>query len=190
MNIAMTKDETTLLKAFLSASSNYLEFGTGGSTFLAAQYVKSKIITIDSSQEWLDSVEAKIETLQSHPQIVFHQVDIGKTGQWGYPTDTANKSQWPDYSESVWSEQHASKSDLYLVDGRFRIACFAETAIRAQMGAIILIHDFANRPKYHVVSNFIRCIAVAENLSAFIKDNSTDVHRAAELASEYRLDPE
>lgn len=186
--IAMTERETALLDALLEASTDYLEFGAGGSTCRAFQRVKRRIICADSSAKWLADVEkATSEITAGHqPKLVLSLADLGPTGDWGAPTDDESKEKWPSYSLNVWSIDGAEQSDLFLIDGRFRVACFAETFVRARIGSLVMIHDFESRPRYHVVFDFARRVAVAEELSVFVKDERSDVLMAARVAEKYR----
>jgi hypothetical protein len=182
---AMTGRETNAFESFACASRRFLEFGSGGSTVLAAKHVADRIISIDSSNEWLEKVRAEVN---EGPEIVLKAIDIGSVGEWGYPSDQSSKERWPDYSREPWVDPRCVESDLFLIDGRFRISCFCETLARASIGSIILIHDF-DRPHYQILNGLARQIARAERLSAFIKDGNSRVETARKLADDYRLDP-
>lgn len=183
----MSEQEARLFEAFVRRADIYLEFGAGGSTCLAAQYART-IISVDSSDQWLSKVRLAVAEVAS-PRLSLHKIDIGPIGDWGVPTDPSQRNKWPAYSLDVWSEPDSNRADLCLVDGRFRVACFAETVARAQMGAIILFHDFESRQHYHVVKPLARCIAVSEDLSVFQKDASSDIEQARRLAEEFRYEP-
>jgi hypothetical protein len=186
LKLAMTDKEAALLEAHLRATRSYLEFGSGGSTFLAAQYVRDSLISVDSSLEWLTRVESEIGKVRKHADISLHHVDIGPLVQWGYPADHSNRNSWPQYSTSVWQNEGSTDADLYLIDGRFRVACFSETLVHARVGAMILIHDFESRPEYHVVKELTRRVAVADELSVFVKDTNSNVDAAKKMAEAYR----
>jgi hypothetical protein len=85
----MTDKEMALFEAVTNCASNYLEFGSGGSTVLATTTVSSRVISINSSQQWLDSVRANA-TSAPGDRLILHYVDIGPTGDWGAPTDNNN----------------------------------------------------------------------------------------------------
>jgi hypothetical protein len=188
MLLAMSDREAVLFEAFVEKASIYLEFGAGGSTCIAARHVR-KIISIDSSDEWLNKVQQAIVSSGSNTELQLHKVDIGPIGDWGTPTEPTHRHKWPDYSLSVWESQEATLADLILIDGRFRVACFAEALARARDGAIIMIHDFEDRDYYHVLKRLARYIAVTEKLSIFQKDASSDVEGAERIAEEYRYEP-
>jgi hypothetical protein len=166
MKPRMSPNELSLFQAVLKKSSRYLEFGTGGSTFLASSHVKSWIISIDSSQSWLDTVRDACKPNPVQPQLIL--ADIGPTGEWGNPTDPETRARWPDYHTNVWSRPESMDADLYFIDGRFRIACFAQIVLHCGPNAIIGFHDFKSRPHYHRVLEISREIAEAEDLTFFL----------------------
>src|ERR1700754_566932 len=114
----MSPEEVALFLSFVRNSRDYVEFGTGGSTVLASKHVKNSILSVDSSQQWLDQVSGACASSQTKPELTF--IDIGPTGDWGFPTDASTKSRWPDYHSAIWKTPRSATADLYLVDGRFR----------------------------------------------------------------------
>jgi hypothetical protein len=181
----MTEEEKSLFIAFLRRASSYLEFGCGGSTVLAASHVSKSLISVDSSIEWLNQVAAACATDASLTKPTLVLADIGPTAEWGRPMDESCREKWPSYSELVWQQLNADQADLYLVDGRFRVACFLQILLRCKADAVILIHDFTIRKEYHIVRNFAREIAMAGELSAFVRCancNYEDLRHALERA--------
>jgi hypothetical protein len=162
----MSEEEAALFLSFIRNSRDYVEFGTGGSTVLASKHVKNSILSIDSSQEWLDQVSRACGSSQTKPQLRF--IDVGPTGDWGFPIDGSTKSRWPDYHSAIWEVQQRSDADLYFVDGRFRVACFAQIALHCKSDAIIGIHDFSSRPAYHCIREIAQEIATAGDMSFFL----------------------
>ncbi len=190
MNDTMTSKERLLLESFLRCSDNYLEFGCGASTVIAANLVGTSVTAIDSSQAWIDEV-AKTCAEQSTkivPRLV--HVDIGPIGNWGTPTDPNTSAQWPAYYERIWEEPDTAKSDLFLVDGRFRIACFMMILLNCEEGSTVLIHDYDYRPKYHVIEQVADQISVAGNLSAFRLLRGDFRASARTILKEFCLDPD
>ncbi|WP_040674709.1 MULTISPECIES: hypothetical protein [unclassified Nitrobacter] len=161
----MSAEEAALFLSFVRNSRIYVEFGTGGSTVVASQHVQSSILSVDSSREWLDQVRTACASSRTRPELIF--VDIGQTGEWGFPADASTKSRWPDYHSAIWKMPHSAAADLYFVDGRFRVACFAQIVLHCGPNAIIGIHDFTSRPKYHCVREIAREIATAGDISFF-----------------------
>jgi hypothetical protein len=161
----MSRSELNLFLSFVGKSERYLEFGAGGSTFVASSHVKDWIISIDSSKAWLETVESACSSNGTKPEL--HFVDVGPTGDWGVPIDPATKARWADYHTAIWSIPKSASADLYFVDGRFRVACFAQIVIRCCPDAIIGFHDFSSRADYHRVREIAREIASAEDISFF-----------------------
>jgi hypothetical protein len=162
----MSDGEAALFLSFVKNSRDYIEFGTGGSTYIASNNVRNSILSIDSSQEWLDQVSEACTRSQTRPELKF--IDIGPTKQWGFPNDHSRKSNWSDYHTTIWNDPRSSEADLYLVDGRFRVACFAQIVLHCKPSAVIGIHDFGSRPAYHRVREIAREIATVEDMSFFL----------------------
>ena len=188
MRPAMTTSEISLLTAFLTCSQDYVEFGAGGSSALAATVVARSILSIDSSRAWLDRVAAACASgVRTVPEPV--PIDIGPIRDLGYPDGAAHRHLWANYHTGVWSDARLGNADLYLVDGRFRVACCLQTLLRCPASAIVLIHDFANRPEYHAILRFVRPLARSENLSAFQRDPSARPAEMYQCAAEFAFDP-
>lgn len=165
MTPAMSAAERGLFESFARCSESYVEFGTGGSTCLASRLVGRSILSVDSAKDWLDRVDAACAGSPVRPRLI--HADIGVTGEWGYPAEHARAHDWPRYHEALWALPGASDADLYFVDGRFRVACFAQIVARARPDALIAFHDYASRPHYHCVETIARPVATAEDLSVF-----------------------
>jgi hypothetical protein len=185
MKIAMKDEELSLFRSFLRCSNNYLEFGAGGSTVLAASLVTETVLSIDSSQEWLGRVEKSCieEKTQVQPELV--HVDIGDTKEWGYPI---NKNiDWTRYHSAIWERPLASHADLFLIDGRFRVACFMQVVLRSQPNAVVCMHDFRSRKQYHIIKEVAREVAVAGDFSAFVRQPGFVPAHAAQILQVHRL---
>ena len=142
MKIRMKQDELALLTAALRSSDKYLEFGTGGSTVLACETVRISVLSVESDQAWTEQVEAECVAKRTALTPEFLHVDIGPTGAWGKPTDASTRDRWPAYHASVWNQRLAKESDLILIDGRFRVACCAQSALNVNGLNITLSSNF------------------------------------------------
>jgi hypothetical protein len=164
----MSDLEFRLFDSCLRHCETYVEFGSGGSTYVAACTAGTSVIAVDSSREWLDNVEIACagEECRVKPNLV--HADIGPIGEWGFPADASTMDRWPYYYEHVWANSASYDADMYLVDGRLRVACFMEVLRHCRPDSTIFIHDFASRSYYHVVREVAREIASAEEMSVFI----------------------
>lgn len=189
MDAVMTHQERTLLSSFLVMSDNYVEFGSGGSTVMACQNVRRSVLSVDSDQEWIDKVKAECALKETPVQPEMVHIDIGKIGEWGYPIGQESRLRWARYHEAIWQDPRTSDADLFFVDGRFRVACFIQALLHAGPRALILMHDFSDRPDYHVVRRFAREIAVAEKMSVFQRHPNMDCSEMVGCLQEHRNNP-
>jgi hypothetical protein len=184
MQPRMSQKETDVFLHFLKCSDSYVEFGAGGSTVAASKYVKKRVISLDSSVEWLDNVRNACAGNSIDPEL--YHIDLGSIGEWGYPTDHNTKHKWPEYYEFIWTVDGSCDADLYIIDGRFRVASFAQAVLHCRSDSIICFHDFASRPQYRCVYDLAREILAVEDISFFIiKPNVRD--RAYEIIKEHRF---
>jgi hypothetical protein len=148
----------------LGAAANYLEYGSGGSTYAAAK-IGVNFATVESDADFLDRVREKIrgDGLAKQFGQLYHHADIGPTGDWGFPLDHRNPSvdqlaKYRRYSDppAELSRDGNSLPDLVLVDGRFRVACVLKVLrmLGDKTGWTIVIDDYVDRPYYHVVEEF------------------------------------
>ena len=133
-------DRVLLAKYYRQANSVF-EYGLGESTYIANHVGVPRYAGIDSDVAYVDGVR---QNVSSH--FRFYYGDIGDTGAWGMPLD----SKLP---KSVWQYQVAPLQsellpfDVYMVDGRFRVACvllsFLHASARgaAHDATIVLMHD-------------------------------------------------
>jgi hypothetical protein len=185
MHIAMERDERILFESFVNCSQRFLEFGAGGSTWLAARREKEWLVSVDSSQDWLDKVADETRNCLTRPLLEF--VDIGPIKEWGFPVGE-RKSHWSNYHELVWRRDGLERADLFFIDGRFRVACALQCLLRATDGALLGIHDF-ERPYYHVILDFARSVASSGRLSFFQRLKNFDPSQALALLEKFRFDP-
>ena len=188
MRPAMRDTEIALLACVLRCSSRYVEFGSGGSSILAAQLVHGEVICIDSSKDWLDKVVVTcVENGFTVPTTLF--ANIGPVRAFGFPSGTDHAHLWPNYHAEVWGRDRLTDADAYLVDGRFRIACFLQTMLRCDGNAVVLVHDFSSRPQYHVMRAFAREVARADDLSVFQRNIDFDAAAADACLRNHAFDP-
>ncbi len=140
-----------------------LEYGSGGSTFIATN-AKKTIVSVESDRSWLENLSERIN--QKQKNAFFHPiwVDIGETENWGYPDNETNWRGWHKYPISPWQyclERNISP-DLVLIDGRFRVATFIASCVYTTKPLTILFDDFADRPHYHHVRRFAEPIEIVD----------------------------
>lgn len=174
--IRLSENEKNFLISSLGESSSYLEFGSGGSTFLALKSeMCKKIISVESDAKWLDYMRtfASIKNAQQDNRLYFEYVNIGQTGEWGIPLDASTKELFPNYSNNVF-KKFENDYDLVFIDGRFRVACVMQTILNCMHNVKIVIHDYNNRPEYHFILKYLNIDYTIDTMALFSIKNNVD----------------
>ena len=185
----MAPDEWTTFDGFIRCAERYVEFGSGASTVEAASRVKDWVIAFDSSQGWLDRVAEACRERKTRLTPTLSLVDIGETGAWGFPKDETARDRWPLYHSSMWGDPRLAEADLYLIDGRFRVACFVQALLHCGDRAFIAFHDYASRPHYQAAQAIAREVLRVNDLSIFMRPATFDRELALRLLADHAHDP-
>jgi Glycosyl transferase family 2 len=140
--------ERRFLVRHYEAATTILEYGSGGSTVLAARLGKT-VFSVESDQDWADRMAHHVATLSDKAHV--HWADVGPTGPWGVPMKPREFRKFHGYALSVWDRPDFQHPDLVLVDGRFRAACLAAVVMRATRPVTVLFDDYLKRGYYHGV---------------------------------------
>ncbi len=145
----MPEAEAAVLADLYQRSAVILEYGSGGSTVLAAELPDKRIQTVESDADWI----ARLQTwFVDHPPAsmpLLHHADIGPTRKWGHPTGEAAFRLWPGYVQAIWDHPDFLPPDAVLIDGRFRLACLLTVALRTTKPVTVLVDDYIDRAPYH-----------------------------------------
>jgi hypothetical protein len=185
----MAPDEWKTFEGFVRCAERYVEFGSGASTVLAAAVVKDWVIAFDSSQTWLDRVAEACRERNARRKPILSCVDIGEIGDWGFPKDETSRDRWPLYHSSMWHDPRLADADLYLIDGRFRVACFTQALLHCSDHAFIAFHDYTSRPHYHAAAGLAREVVRVNDLSVFMRPADFDSELAQRLLADHAYDP-
>jgi len=166
------EQSTVMFMSLIRDCRLYLEYGSGGSTVVAARLAKP-FVSVETDRFYLKSVRKKIGVL-SPRQILVH-ADIGLTGPFGVPLrsnrSTARRlTKWADYPETPWRFVPTHDSpDLILIDGRFRVASALTCCIHlvASPSVRMLVDDYSGRPHYHVIEQYAQLAGMAGRMAVF-----------------------
>jgi len=147
--LTLPADEAAALAATYQGAAVILEYGSGGSTLLAAEMPDKRIYTVESDRLWIDKLHAWFVGNPPASMPLLHHANIGPTRKWGHPTDEATFRLWPAYAQGIWDHRDFLGPDVVLVDGRFRLACLLTVALRTQKLVTVLVDDYIDRPSYH-----------------------------------------
>lgn len=141
---------------------DYYEYGVGASTIWIDGHTDARIVSVDTSKEWIDKVSASLP----YGKHSLTAIDVGPLGDWGMPLDFSARKNFQDYVEGPWKQ--GEDAELVLIDGRFRISCFLNTLLRGNAGTNIIFDDYWERPTYHVVEEFIEPARKSARQALFI----------------------
>jgi hypothetical protein len=161
----------------IGSCKRYLEYGSGGSTVAVARR-GVPFTTVESDRRFLAAVKTKVGNGAAAAERRFLPVDIGMTGDWGYPLffdqTPARIAKWRRYPWAPWPM--SPLPDLVLIDGRFRVAC-ALVSIKHLYDKVdfeILFDDYGDRPHYHAIEEFA-CLEAMHGRMAVFKQKSIAV---------------
>jgi len=175
-------DRSVLGRIYFHAQSVF-EFGLGESTLIAAAVNVPRYSGVDSDAEWV--AQARKNSKRSH--FRFNFADIGETKAWGYPVKQLRKNTYDYQFGALAGEEDAF--DVYLVDGRYRVACVCVAFLhamqhRGDMEKVrVGIHDNHTPGRgYNVINNTIGELMIKnKRLWVYKLKNGTTVDDVIEL---------
>lgn len=173
--LRLSLNEKNFLTGCLIEAENYLEFGSGGSTFLALMSGCKKIVSVESDNNWIDNLKtfSLIQQGLDEKRLYFEYINTGKTGEWGVPVEESQKELFPDYSKEVF-EKFENDYGLVFIDGRFRVACVLQTILNCRKDVKIVMHDYNNRPEYHYILKYLNIDYTIDTMAQFSIKNNID----------------
>ncbi|NYS26222.1 hypothetical protein HUK65_14600 [Rhodobacteraceae bacterium 2376] len=159
--------EAAHLRAAQAGAGVILEYGSGGSTWVAARLPGKMIFSVESDRAWALRLQLALDRARLPSPVVVHHVDIGPTGAWGRPRSDAAWAQFHRYPLDIWDQPFFRHPDLVLIDGRFRAACLASVALRITRPVTVLFDDYTDRPAYHTVERFAQPVRTIGRMAEF-----------------------
>jgi hypothetical protein len=202
----MTPAEVGALRRAYASAARILEFGAGGSTFVAAAQLPrtlERLISVESDPQWAAraNLTARLAAPALFPRFRGHEmrlVDVGAAPDaWGYPSAQATADEKARYPFQLLNGADADVGavDVVLVDGRFRVACALAFALREPPlapAARLVVHDYVDRPYYSdVIAPFFDEEERADTLVVLRRRAlaAPERARARELYEEYKTQP-
>ena len=173
----MTKPEIELFKLYIEDSRNYLEYGSGGSTYLISMNPNIQfVVSVEGQEAWINKCLSikPIKNLLNSNKLVFHYIDYNAGEDCGKPINNEKKGNFKSYSDVI-SLYPARTFDTVLIDGRFRVACALKLYDYIDSKTRVLVHDYMNRPDYKCIEDFYDIIDYSDSLAVFVK--KPDINR-------------
>ncbi len=156
-----------MLRDAYGAAQVILEYGSGGSTCMAAEMAGKTVFSVESDKAWCDAMQGWFAANPPTATVQLHYADIGPTGKWGKAGTEKHWRRFAHYPYSVWDRPDFQHPDVVLVDGRFRAACFLAVLFSITRPVTLLFDDYVERPAYHEVEIFGKPIDVQGRLARF-----------------------
>lgn len=154
--LTLPDEVAKFVKGIYSTPKSIVEYGSGGSTILAAEQSGTTVFSTESDRDWCKKMEDWFHHNPPKGKVFMTHVDIGQTKEWGHPVDNSKILHFINYPMSIWQHPALIHPDVVLIDGRFRVACFVATLMHINRPTTILFDDYSDRPRYHVVEEFCK----------------------------------
>jgi hypothetical protein len=183
MEPLLPQKEKRLFYKYLNNSKNYLEYGSGGSSFQASirPHIMN-IISVESDKTWFN----KLKKIINNPRFLYNYIELNALpNTFGYPNNT-NFNMNALYP-SVIDKYKNIKFDLILIDGRFRVACALICFKYIDNNCILIVDDMTDRPYYNEIYNYYNKIDGAGRMVVFKKKDTLEP--SSNLINKYINDP-
>lgn len=168
--ISLPESEAQFVKKMYEKTDVILEYGSGGSTIMAAKQNHSLVMSVESDAEWAENMKNVLSRDYPLAPVHIHWADIGPTKKWGRPQNSRAWKKFHNYPLEIWDQDYFKHPDLVFVDGRFRIACFMTTLFRISKPVKLLFDDYLPRPEYAVVEQYVKPTKMIGRMAVFDLD--------------------
>lgn len=167
--LTLPENVQDLVREKYEEASVILEYGSGGSTVMAAEMESKTVYSVESDRKWARKMQRWFN--QNPPaantEVHVRWVNIGATKKWGFPISSENWSRFPRYPLSIWQSDGFKHPDVVLVDGRFRVGCALATAFSITRPVTLLFDDYAHRPRMHATEEFLEKPELVGRMAVF-----------------------
>lgn len=167
-------------RAIAPDSQVYAEFGSGESTVFMAEQSSATVRSVETDLAWVNLVQ---QSVSRSVELVF--VDLGPTGHWGRPEGYGRSSHFDEYFSAPFAGEYFP--DFILIDGRFRVACFAKALLLSRPGATIVIDDYVERSRYHVVEEILVPDYVGSRQAFFKRPERLSTEKVEKLLDKFEF---
>ena len=188
----MHKDEIKLFIKYLEKCTNYLEYGSGGSTIFALLHPNiKKIVTVETNKEWYQKIIQYNVVRKGKDRIQMELIDL-QCIWWKYVSWSNENNDITSVMNDNWYIYQKIGThmdfvpDLVLIDGRFRVACMLQLYDVVNEHSIILFDDYTSREQYNVVELFYEPIESVETLQVLKKKKEIDRNLLEEYKEKYK----
>lgn len=164
----MPEDEVALVTRSYEGARVILEYGSGGTTWIAARMAGKLVFSVETDQAWAYQLQHDLDAADTASPVVVYYSDIGETARWGRPVLTPDS--WRLFHKAaldIWEEPFFRAPDVVLIDGRLRMACLVTVMLYTRKPVTVLFDDYADRPMYQMVERLIKPAQVVGRMARF-----------------------
>jgi hypothetical protein len=167
--LTLPAPEAEALRMAYAQAGVILEYGSGGSTVLAAEMAGKHVTSVESDRKWARMMKGwfAANPPAEGTSVDIHWSDIGKTEDWGHPKDDSEWRKFPEYPLKIWRKKEFRHPDVVLVDGRFRTGCALATAFSITRPVTLLFDDYTKRSWFARVEEFLGSPTIIGRMAAF-----------------------
>ncbi|MBT9383294.1 glycosyltransferase family 2 protein [Pseudooceanicola sp. CBS1P-1] len=165
--LTLPEAEAEVLRAAYARARVILEYGSGGSTFVALDGPAEAVFAVESDADWARRIRTALRAGDPGRRVRVHHADIGKTGAWGKPVNRRAAERFHLYATGIWDAEKFRQPDVVLIDGRFRAACFMTVLLRTTSPVTVLFDDYTERPEYHWIEDYLTPSRVVGRMAIF-----------------------
>ncbi|MEP2027959.1 MAG: hypothetical protein ABJI96_04520 [Paracoccaceae bacterium] len=167
--MTMPKEVAAFLKEQYARSDVILEYGAGGSTVMAGQMKGKHVTSVESDRQWWHDMKVWFDANPAAPGTTVNLIhaNVGPTEKWGKPKNERMWKRFPNYPLGVWHAEGFRAPDVVLVDGRFRVGCALATAFQIDRDTTLLMDDYGDRKRLHVVEEFLGAPRLVGRMAEF-----------------------
>lgn len=159
--------EAELVRADYAAAGVILEYGSGGSTVMAAEMPGKRVTSVESDPDWAQMMRDWFAANPPASPVRVVHADIGPTKEWGHPRTHHGWRRYAAYPLGAWEDPGTGQPDVVLVDGRFRVGCALATAFRTTGPLVLLFDDYTERDQYHEVEDYLGTPRITGRMARF-----------------------
>lgn len=147
--------EADWVREWYGRARTILEYGSGGSTMLAARMPGKTVFSVENDPDWVSGMRAHLAAASRSATVHLHHVDIGPVRKWGRPQGQHGARLYHRYPLSVFDRDDFEDPEVVLIDGRFRAACLFAVMARVRRPVNVLFDDYTGRENYQVVEKVV-----------------------------------
>ena len=142
--------------SFLTKNTIFFEFASGCSSIIAKYYSKNSY-AVEGNKKWYDIGISK----GLKQNLLFKDLKCDGSGPMlSWPGKKSNIEDWKQFIQAYKKEYNA---DVFLIDGRFRVACILDIFEKIKNDTVVLLHE-CQRTQYSIVNKFYDRIYTWKNL--------------------------